>query len=104
MRRPRHQPPDKKSGPAPGGRPRLLTLYVRRECHLCEEMRGALRAWESRLEFALRVVDVDEDPALAVRFGFKVPVLAEGDFEICHHFLDDDAVRAYLEPPRPIAR
>ncbi|MCC6610081.1 MAG: glutaredoxin family protein [Burkholderiales bacterium] len=41
-------------------------------------------------------VEVDADPALEDRYGERVPVLAHGDTELCHYFLDAERVRAYL--------
>lgn len=56
-------------------------------------MAEALRALG--VEFAKR--DVDADPALAERYGSKVPVLTDGaDREICHARLDLRALRARL--------
>ncbi len=69
--------------------PRRLVLYGRRDCPLCEEMRVALEPWPARLGFQLDLVDIESDEVLERRYGFKVPVLAEGDEEICHHFLDE---------------
>lgn len=77
-----------------------LTLYLRRDCHLCAEMRTALERVRPRLGFALALVDVDGDPALAERYGHKVPVLTAGDFEICHYFLDEPELLAYLASRR----
>lgn len=42
-------------------------------------------------------LDVDTDPALAERYGRKVPVLTDGaGREICHARLDLQALRARL--------
>jgi len=42
-------------------------------------------------------VDVDADPALAARYGTRVPVLAERDgIEICHGRMDRARLRARL--------
>jgi hypothetical protein len=42
-------------------------------------------------------VDIDADPALAARYGTRVPVLAERDgIEICHGRLDRAGLRARL--------
>lgn len=80
---------------------RLLTLYDRVDCHLCREMRLRVAAWARGGTFELRVVDVDGDPALAELYGYKVPVLVEGDYEICHYFLDEEALADHLAgPPR----
>ena len=81
---------------------RLLTLYERVDCHLCRQMRLRVAAWARSGGFELRVVDVDADPALAALYGFKVPVLVEGDYEICHYFLDEEVLADHLaSPPRP---
>jgi hypothetical protein len=73
-----------------------LTLYGRDYCHLCDDMAAALEPLRAEFGFALDRVDVDADPALESRFGEKVPVLAHGEAELCHHFLDAPRVRAYL--------
>jgi hypothetical protein len=45
----------------------------------------------------LQCVDVDRDPELIARYGHKVPVLTGPDqSEICHYFLDPQALQAYF--------
>ncbi len=77
-----------------------FTLYSRSYCHLCDDMLAALRAMETDGQrFDIDVIDVDADPALVARFDELVPVLFGADLsapELCHYFLDHDAVRAYL--------
>lgn len=73
-----------------------LVLYVRRECHLCADMHRELTALEAQQGFSLTLVDVDSHPALAARYGHKVPVLVGGDEEICHYFLDQEQLAEYL--------
>ena len=76
-----------------------FTLYSRSYCHLCEELLSALNALQtSTLRFTVEVIDVDADEALVARFDELVPVLY-GDLarsELCHYFLNEEAVRAYL--------
>ncbi|QKT02401.1 glutaredoxin family protein [Ectothiorhodospiraceae bacterium 2226] len=75
-----------------------LVLYGRAYCHLCGEMIQALEPWHARYGFHLEVVDVDGDPALAERYGERVPVLMAGERELCHYHLDEAALRRYFEP------
>lgn len=76
-----------------------LILYIRTDCHLCEEMRAELEPWRSRLGFNLQVVNISNDPTLITRYGDKVPVLAHGEHEICYYFLDESALQDCLKSP-----
>jgi glutaredoxin len=73
-----------------------LTLYIRRDCHLCDEMQAALQPWQEKLGFILRSVDIDDDIELVAQMGDKVPVLMHGEQEICHYYLDEPALLACL--------
>ena len=73
-----------------------LTVLSREYCHLCEELLAALRQYQGRYCFEIEVIDVDRDPRLEEKWGDKVPVLLDGDLEICHYYLDHDAVDARL--------
>jgi hypothetical protein len=73
-----------------------LTLYGRTYCHLCDDMRTALAELVAEFDLELDIVDVDRSEALEARYGERVPVLAHGETELCHYFLDRPAVAAYL--------
>jgi len=60
-------------------------------------MLQALEALKPGLQFSYRLCDVDADPALAARYGDRVPVLADGDTELCRYFLDRDRLRRYCQ-------
>lgn len=78
---------------------RSLTVYVRRGCHLCADMTQALQRLRPELGFDFVEVDIDADPVLRQRYDTRVPVLAAGATEICYYFLEEDRLRAYLQPP-----
>lgn len=73
-----------------------LTVFSRDNCHLCDAMITALRELQGRFRFEMRVVNVADDPVLERRYGERVPVLAHGERELCHYFLDSAAVTARL--------
>lgn len=75
---------------------RELTLLSRSYCHLCEDMRQALETVPARERFSIKVVDVDEHPALEERYSILVPVLLDGEVEICHYHLDPAKLAAHL--------
>lgn len=75
---------------------RQLTVYIRAHCHLCEQMLEALTPWCQAHALTLELLDVDEDPVLAARYGEHVPVLCEGEEELARYFLDEEALAAHL--------
>jgi thiol-disulfide isomerase/thioredoxin len=73
-----------------------LTVLSRTYCHLCEDMIAALEQFQGRYSFEIDVVDVDSNPRLEEKWGDKVPVLLDGDRELCHYFLDIEVLDARL--------
>ncbi len=73
-----------------------LTVLSRAYCHLCEDLLAALKQFQGRYDFEIEVVDVDSRPELEEKWGDKVPVLLDGNLEICHYHLDARAVDARL--------
>lgn len=78
-----------------------FTLYSRSYCHLCEDMLAALERLRPEYDFAVTVIDLDTEapPQLLERYDELVPVLLGGNSEtpLCHYFLDEAAVRAFLD-------
>ncbi len=75
--------------------PRRLQLYYRHGCHLCEDMLGQLLGLGADLRFSVDLIDVDGDSGLQARYQVLVPVLTDGDTEICRYFLDEVALRRW---------
>jgi hypothetical protein len=72
-------------------------LYVRDGCHLCEQFLLELSLDLGLAVEALRIVDVDRDADLAVRFGLRVPVLEAGGVVLCEGVYDAPRVRQALQ-------
>lgn len=73
-----------------------LTLFIREGCHLCDDMEQAVREYESEFDFEIQRVPIDNDAELEKAYGTTVPVLVCGDVEICHYFLDKQALMRVL--------
>ena len=73
---------------------KTLTLYTRAGCPLCDEMADVVRTQIGTHH--LDEVDVDTDPALKVRYGWDVPLLFDGEAEICRHVFDPVAFAVWL--------
>jgi len=65
----------------------VLTLYTRRGCHLCDEMKAVVMEVAAHQPIVLDEVDVDADPGLAREYGHRVPVLVLDGFEIARYRL-----------------
>jgi thiol-disulfide isomerase/thioredoxin len=78
-------------------------LYSRSYCHLCDDLLQALQGLKREYEFSVEVLDVDADDALLAKYDELVPVLiaksakSGGEEELCHYFLDEPKVRAFLD-------
>ena len=73
-----------------------LVLITRSYCHLCHDMEAVVRPLAAAFDVALELLDVDSSEQLEALYGERVPVLRHGDRELCHYFVDADALRAYL--------
>lgn len=74
-----------------------VTLLARPECHLCDEARAGLEQMHSEgLDFELREIDIDGDDGLLKAHLERIPVIEVDGAEVCHLFLDAEAVRARL--------
>jgi hypothetical protein len=74
-----------------------LTVYLRPYCHLCHHLLEGLRSFQTRYTLHITTIDIDSDPVLEARYGEWIPVLNDANGqEICHHFLDERALTAYL--------
>jgi len=75
---------------------RTLRLFGHSYCSLCETMHTQLLGLAGELGFTVELVDIHDDPELEARFGELVPALWGDNDEICHHLLDETALRRYL--------
>jgi hypothetical protein len=55
---------------------REVVLYRRPGCHLCDKAEAMLQPLSRRLEFAVRLVDIESDDTLHARYMFSIPVVA----------------------------
>lgn len=55
--------------------PARVILYERDGCHLCDEVRVLLHEMLGPEGYAR--VDTEADDALVIRYGFRIPVIAE---------------------------
>ena len=81
---------------------RVVTLYTRPGCHLCDEAREAIQEARSELpEFELREVDIEADAALHALYLERIPVVqVDGDI-VSELRIDLARLRRSLDTVRP---
>jgi hypothetical protein len=78
--------------------PLRLTLYVARDCHLCELARGDLALLASELELVVEEVDITDDPALEQVYRRWIPVIEHEGERISVYRVEPDVLRALTKP------
>jgi thioredoxin reductase (NADPH) len=59
-------------------------------------MRAAVLPLATRFGWTVDEVDIDADAVLERRWSDSVPVLLAGEKELCHYWIDEAAVTAFL--------
>jgi hypothetical protein len=54
---------------------RNVRFYVRPGCHLCDDARPLVARAATATGFGIDEIDVDADPATAVDYGLRIPVV-----------------------------
>ncbi|MCF6277433.1 MAG: glutaredoxin family protein [Anaerolineales bacterium] len=57
-----------------------VTLYIRENCHLCDDVKDVLASLQEQTPHRVVEVDVDSDPALQAAYGEQVPVVEVGPY------------------------
>ena len=52
----------------------VVTMYSRRNCHLCEVAKDVVESARNEAEFEFKVVFIDGDAGLEKEYGEEVPV------------------------------
>ena len=73
-----------------------VVLYGKVDCHLCDEMKAIVCEVQREIPFALQIVDLTEDSALASAYQAEIPVLMIDGRKAFKYRLDAAALRRRL--------
>src|SRR5574338_778591 len=59
-----------------------VTLYTRKDCHLCEQAKADLVALQVQHPHRLIEIDIDRDPALQKKYLLEIPVVEVGPYAL----------------------
>lgn len=67
-----------------------VKLYTRRDCHLCEEVKGILKDMQELIPHQLEEINVDENRHIQDAFGQDIPVVEIGPYTVKAPFSRDE--------------
>jgi len=59
-----------------------VTLYTRKGCKLCDEVKEELNALQAKYPHRLTEVDIESDSALIQNFGLEIPIVEAGPYRL----------------------
>jgi hypothetical protein len=59
-----------------------VTLYMRQDCHLCEQAKTDLESIQEKYPHRLVEIDIDTDPALQKKYLAEIPVVEVGPYAL----------------------
>lgn len=63
-----------------------VTLYTKRDCHLCEQAKADLESLQERYPHRLVEIDINSDPALLKAYLVEIPVVEIGPYVLKYPF------------------
>jgi glutaredoxin len=75
---------------------RVVALYGKPDCHLCDDARVALERVREQVPFELIEQDITTDEALHRAYFERIPVIALDGEELFDFFVDETALRTAL--------
>jgi len=75
---------------------RVVRLYFRPGCHLCDEARALILAEQDRTAFVFEEVDVSTGEDLEREYGTRIPVVEVDGAEVAEISLDPDEFAAVV--------
>ncbi len=80
-----------------------VAVFVRDGCHLCEQLLAELETFRAGRSpdaaFTVSVHDIEDREDWLAHYTAHVPVVVVNDEEVCHYFLDTDALEEALSCP-----
>jgi len=75
---------------------RVVTIYSKPDCHLCQEVEQVIRQVATRRRFRLERKNILDDPALAEKYETAIPVVEVDGQEIARYRLTAFALETAL--------
>ena len=74
-----------------------ITIYSKPGCHLCDRAKEVIERCRAKVEFAIEVVDISQNPELLQRYRDDIPVILLDGNEIARHFVRERKLLELLQ-------
>jgi len=74
-----------------------ITIYSKPDCHLCDLAKDVVERCRKKIDFALEVIDVSQNPELFERYRNDIPVILLDGKEIARHFVRERKLLELLQ-------
>ena len=71
------------------GSPVIVEVFSRPGCHLCDEAKEVIERVHQHTPFTLRVINIENDPALEKQYGEQIPVVLINGVKAFKYRLDE---------------
>ncbi len=75
----------------------LITIYSKADCHLCELAKEVIERCRQKVDFAVEIIDISQNPELLERYRDDIPVILLDGNEIARHFVRERKLLELLE-------
>jgi glutaredoxin len=75
----------------------LITIYSKPDCHLCELAKEVIARCHQKVDFAVEIIDVSQNPELLERYRHDIPVILLDGNEIARHFVRERKLLELLQ-------
>ena len=75
----------------------LITIYSKPDCHLCDRAKEVIERCQTKVEFAIEVVDISQNPELLQRYRDDIPVILLDGREIARHVVRERKLLELLQ-------
>jgi len=74
-----------------------VIVYSKPGCHLCEEAKEAIRAAGCDDQITLTEINIENDPALKLKYQYDIPVIAINGVDIFMHRVKPEEFRSKIQ-------
>jgi glutaredoxin len=74
-----------------------ITIYTRKECHLCDDAKAILQRFSAQYPLEIEEIDIDNDVEALQKYSDEVPVVFLEDQKLFKYKIDEIRLRRALD-------